>query len=234
MPALARLIDRLRGRASTRRALVVFDLDSTLFSTQERNFAILQEFAARDQAPSSLRIVLERLGPRDMGWNVMDDLKRNGFGDRGVLRELRHFWLERFFTSDYLRHDVPLPGAVDFVKDVHRAGATVFYLTGRDEPGMGTGTRASLQRHGFPLDLERVIVRLKPRFEDSDLVFKRGVVDELQGIGDVLGVFENEPVNANLFAEAFPDADVWLLETVHSPDPPPLANRVARIRDFRR
>ena len=234
MSALARLLGRLRGRSPERQALVVFDLDSTLFSTQERNFAILQEFAARAQAPGELKLVLERLGPRDMGWNVMDDLKRHGFQDRAVLRELRHFWFDRFFKGEYLRHDLPLPGAVEFVNDVHQAGGTVYYLTGRDEPGMGQGTRASLAHHGFPIDRERVIVRLKPRFEDSDLVFKRGVVDELRGLGEVLGVFENEPINANLFAEAFPEADVCLLETVHSPDPPPLADRIVRLRDFRR
>ena len=234
MSVLSRLLDRIRERSSARRALVVFDLDSTLFSTQERNFAILQEFAGRQAAPRELKYVLQRLGPRDMGWNVMDDLRRNGYSDRIVLRELRQYWFERFFTDDYLHHDLPIAGSVEFVNDIHRAGATVYYLTGRDEPGMGSGTRASLRRHGFPLDLEGVVIRLKPRFEDSDLVFKRGVVEELRGLGEVLGVFENEPVNANLFAEAFPEADVLLLETVHSPNPPPLADRIVRIRDFRR
>jgi hypothetical protein len=229
---LSRLLERVREESSRGRAMVVFDLDSTLFSTAERNFYILKEFASQPAAPPELRLCLERLTSRDMGWNVMDDLKRHGFQDRAVLRELRQFWFDRFFKNDYLRHDRPIPGAVEFVTDLHHAGGNIFYLTGRDEPGMGRGTRDSLRAHGFPLERDRVTIRLKPRFEDSDLVFKRAVIEELSQAGDVIAAFENEPVNANLFADAFPRADVILLETVHSPNPPPLVERVHRIKDF--
>jgi hypothetical protein len=110
----------------------------------------------------------------------------------------------------------------------------VFYLTGRDEPNMGRGTRKSLGAHGFPLDAARVHLRLKPRFEEDDLVFKRRVVRELDRAGQVVTAAENEPANANMFLEAFPDAHVLFLETVCSPHPPPLAPGIHRLRDFRR
>jgi hypothetical protein len=233
MSVLAHLVDRIRCWTGSRRALAVFDLDSTLLTTQQRNFAILREYAARPGAPVGLLSAFAKLRAEDMGWNVMQDLHDRGFQDREVLRELRAYWFARFFQSEYLRHDLPVPGAAEYVKQVHDAGATVYYLTGRDVPNMLAGTQDSLRANGFPLDGDRVVLKLKPRFEDNDLVFKRSVLAEMGELGDVACAFENEPANANMFLEAFPEATVVLLETIHSPNPPPLLSGVARIRDFR-
>jgi hypothetical protein len=228
--ALDRVLARIRSLQNAR-AVAVFDLDSTLLSTAQRNLAILHEFAAASSAPPLTKIV-DRLTAHDMGWNVMDDLRRHGYEDTESLRALKKFWLSRFFTDDYLRHDEPLPGAPEFVRDVHDAGAIVVYLTGRDEPGMGRGTRDSLRSHRFPIDDPRVLLRLKPTFNEDDLVFKRRATAEIAALGTVLAAFENEPANANYFAERFPEADVVLLETVHSPNPPPLLPHITRLRDF--
>ena len=228
------LTDILERAARTPGAVGVFDLDSTLFSTQQRNHSILKEFVAIAGAPDDLARVIAALAPSDMGWNVIDDLRRRGFSHKETLGRLRSFWRDRFFRDEYLRHDQPLPGAVEFVTDLFVAGAKIFYLTGRDEPGMGRGTRLSLESHGFPLADERVFLRLKPRPQDEDYAFKQSVIEDIRGLGEVVGVFENEPANANMFAEAFPTAHVVFLETVHSPNPPPLLPHIARLRDFQR
>jgi hypothetical protein len=231
---LARVLDHLRrprAAASARPTLAVFDLDSTLLSTQQRNHVILREFAARPDAPDALREIAARLTVDDMRWNAIDDVRAAGFSDEAVLKDFRGFWFRRFFSSEYLRHDEPLPGAPAFVRDVH-AHAHVVYLTGRDEPNMGAGTRESLAAHGFPV-AERTRVILKPRFDEPDLAFKRRAIEDLVAMGDVLAAFENEPANANLFAERFPEAEVVFLDTVHSPGAPPLHTRILRVRDFR-
>ena len=75
-------------------------------------------------------------------------------------------------------------------------------------------------------------LRLKPSFDDDDLVFKRSLLAEIGSLGRVAGAFENEPANANLFAETFPGALVVFLETIHSPNPPPLLSRIVRMKDF--
>jgi hypothetical protein len=235
---MSAVLDTILARAETlaradQTPVAVFDLDSTLYSTQERNWAILQEFASRSTAHPRLREHMGKLTAAEMGWNAMDDLRRVGFGHEPTLAELRHFWFHRFFRDEYLAHDVPLPGALDFVRDLHAAGATVYYLSGRDEPNMGRGTRKSLAAHGFPLDQGRAHVRLKPRFEEDDLVFKRRVVVELARAGEVITAAENEPENANMFFAAFPQAHVLFLETVCSPNPPALAEGIHRLRDFR-
>src|SRR5262249_24471735 len=142
-------------------------------------------------------------------------------------------WYKRFFTDDYLAHDRPVAGAAEYVRAVHEAGALVYYLTGRDEKGMGRGTRASLVAHQFPPEGARVILRLKPRFEEMDLVFKRRVLSELHELGPVVAAFENEPANANLFAEHFPEAVEVFLDTIHSPEAPPLLDRIVVVKDFR-
>lgn len=231
MSVLSELYERVVAMRELEPVLI-FDLDSTLFSTQERNHAILQEFLGEVGAPEDFRVVVEKILPADMGWNVMDDLRRRGFRHEATLDRLQKFWRERFFSDDYVRHDRPLDGAVDFVRAIHDAGALVYYLTGRDEPGMGRGTRRSLEAHGFPLGPDRVILRLKPNFEELDLVFKRRVLDELHHLGPVVAAFENEPANANLFAEHFPAATIVFLETIHSPDPPPLLPHIVRVTDF--
>lgn len=234
MSPLRRLIARIdEATVSGVVPVVVFDLDSTLFSTQERNWAILAEFVAVEGRPPRLIEVVATLGPESMGWNVMEDLRRAGFDHVPTLDELRDFWFERFFRDAYLHHDRPLPGAVEFARDVHAAGGHIVYLTGRDEPNMGQGTRRALTGRGFPFECDRADLMLKPRFDEPDLEFKRRACEDVRKLGTVLGVFENEPVNANLFADAFPDADVFFLETVHSPDPPPLRPQIVRIKDFR-
>jgi hypothetical protein len=231
MSVLAELIDRVHAERE-RGPVVVFDLDSTLFSTQERNHAILHEFVDHIGAPDELVALLPRLPAREMGWNVMDDLRRRGFRHEPTLGRLAQFWRARFFTDAYLRHDVPLPGAVEYVNQVHAAGAIVCYLTGRDEPGMGRGTRSSLAAHRFPLGPNRVVLRLKPTFAEEDLVFKRRILTELPSLGPVIAAFENEPANANLFATEFPAAVVVFVETIHAPDPPPLQDGIIRVKDF--
>jgi hypothetical protein len=232
MSILNAVLAAIREQSRRSPALAIFDLDSTILSTQPRNWAILNEFASRPDVPSALRPVVEKLGPDDMGWNIMEDVRSRGFHDEDVLKALRQFWFERFFNDDYLHHDEPVPGAVEFVRDTHAAGGTIVYLTGRDEPKMGRGTRASLRTRGFPIDDDRIVLRLKPRFEDEDLAFKRSTLAELASMGEVVATFENEPANANLFHQTFPRAHHLFLETVHSPNPPPLLPGILRLKDF--
>jgi hypothetical protein len=228
---LHRVLRRIReGRPH----VAVFDLDSTLLSTQARNHVILQEYVARPATSSAIKQAATGLTADRMGWNPMDDLRAAGCDDERGLRELRGFWFRRFFTNEYLHHDEPLPGAPEYVRDVHGAGGVVVYLTGRPEVEMGAGTRASLRARRFPLGDERAHLMCKPRFDEPDLDFKRRALRVIETLGTVVGAFENEPANANLFAEELAHAEVVLLDTVCSPNAPPLHPRVSKVRDFRR
>ncbi|HJO26870.1 MAG: hypothetical protein CMK00_05040 [Planctomycetes bacterium] len=200
--------------------LVVFDLDSTLFSTAPRNLRILEEFVARhgDDEPR-LREVLASVCLDDMGWNIHDTLMERGLKDPSLLKALRAFWFARFFTDEYVLTDTPTPGAVEFVNHCHDAGALIYYLSGRHVGGMEQGTVRSLTEHGFPFWRGRCVVHLKPTFEMADRAFKDDALADIRSYrSPVAATFENEPGNANLFLEAFPDALHYFLETVHSPE----------------
>ena len=213
-------LERLKTRpADAPRAIAVYDLDSTLFCTGPRNFAIARAFS---EFRHQLRPFVDQLESHRMGWNVIADLLDLGFTDKAILTELRHFWRATFFTDHFVKMDSVYPGAVELVNAVRKAGCLTFYLTGRDDPGMRQGTLQALASAGFPMPAEDVILRLKPTWEEEDLAFKIQVFEELYGLGEVVLVFENEPVNANCFLHAFPTATVVLHATIHAPDPEPL------------
>ena len=213
-------LNNLKGRpAEGSRPIAVYDLDSTLFCTGPRNLAIARAFA--NYRPQLLPYV-DQLTAESMGWNVMGDLEALGFGDQAILTELKHFWRATFFTDHFVKLDSVYPGAVELVKTVQEAGCLTYYLTGRDEQGMRQGTLEALANAGFPAPGADVILRLKPTWEEDDLLFKMNLFTELHGLGEVVLAFENEPANANRFHRAFPNARVVLHATIHSPDPEPL------------
>lgn len=218
-----------------RAALVVFDLDSTLFSTAGRNLRILREFAARHSRrwPEAARIA-GALQPEDMGWSVVDDARAAGLVDEDALGALFAFWRPRFFDGSYTRYDRPTPGAPAYVRRVHATGALVYYLTGRTVQQMGAGTVQGLELAGFPLWRGRTVLHLKPRTAMGDLVFKEDAVQDIRSHGaEVIATFENEPSNANLFVRAFPNALSFLISTVHSPRPVQPRPELIRFGVFR-
>jgi hypothetical protein len=143
-------------------------------------------------------------------------------------------WVAGFFSDEYLLHDVPLAGAATFVNGLRDSGAIVVYLTGRDAPRMLVGTTASLRETGFPMGVHATELIMKPDPAAEDSLFKAGVFDYLDHLGEVVGVFENEPGNLNALHDRFPDAVSVFVETNHRPEAPPVNPALPRIRDFRK
>jgi len=214
--------------------LVVFDLDSTLFTTGPRNLRILQEFV-RDHSDRWPELGAAAAGVRaeDIGWNVNECLKRRGVENRELLDALKHYWFECFFSDEYLGDDTPVPGAVEFVNACHQKGAMIYYLTGRHVGGMEIGSVRALTDHGFPFWHGRCVLHLKPSFEMNDRAFKDDALADIRSYqGRVVATFENEPGNANLFLEAFPEALHVLLLTIHSPGAEEPSPGLIRSEDF--
>lgn len=234
-PRLREVFTRIEAAlAAGRLPLVVFDLDSTLFSTAPRNLRILHEFAEAEAArrPEIVEITAT-IGLDEMGWNIHESLARRGVSDEALLEQLRGFWHERFFTDDYCFVDTPMPGAPTYVTACHQKGALIYYLSGRHVGGMELGTVRALTEHAFPFWSGRCVVHLKPSFDMADKAFKdEALVDIRSYQGEVVATFENEPGNANLFAAAFPDALHFLLETVTSPEPETPRPELIRSADF--
>lgn len=220
--------------AKTPDAIVVFDLDDTLFSTSDRHMRILAEFASAIETQDARAAgVLRAIAREKLRYSIADTAKDHGLEEK-LAKDLRDFWFARFFKNPYLLEDTIIPGGPEFAAEVIKRGGRSFYMTGRDE-GMREGTEASLLRHGFPEpDGKSATLVLKPRFDTPDFAFKNEALHKVGEMGTVVGSFENEPAHVNLFVERFPKAVHFLLETKHSGKPVTLHAAVHRIKDFRR
>jgi hypothetical protein len=226
---LARVIER--ARAAGPRAVVAFDLDSTLLDNRPRQARILREYGELHR--------LDALAGHEAdhweGWDARIAMARSGLAAdliQAHIAPFRTYWKDRFFTSEYCVLDRPIPGATGYVARVLAAGARVFYVTGRHEE-MRAGTEVCFERTGFPRpDGRAVELFMKPALDEHDDLYKARTYASLRDRGPVVAAFDNEPAHINGYREAFPDALSVHLATDHSMRDIPLADGVVSIRDF--
>lgn len=239
LPGQIESLERVLGRASGDRhrappAVVVFDLDGTLLDTRPRTVSILEEYAAEiaDAVPELSQALLA-LRLDEVKYLLSETLRERGVVHPDQVRDITQYWRDRYYADEYLEFDAPHPGAADYVRACHEAGATVVYMSSRDSYGQLLGTVASLREHAFPIGVPGVelVLRADPGF--SDEAFKRAILPTLARVGEVVAYFDNEPANCNLAAACFPDADVLLLETHKIPGSPLLDEGIEHIADFR-
>jgi hypothetical protein len=213
--------------------IIVFDLDSTLFHVSPRSYEILKEWAQ-----STSISILPNLSVDDMGYSIEDVWTKKGLSIESgesfkYLKEAKNFWRQRFFSNEYIHHDLPHEGAVEFVNTLYQMGAKIVYLTGRDVPLMAFGTVDHLRRCGFPVEVERTRLILKPKRHIDDLVFKTDVCQMVREWGEVVASFENEPKNLVAMQEALgPKTMHIFFESVSSDHAAPAAKEVYKIKDF--
>jgi hypothetical protein len=199
--------------AQNMRTLAVFDLDSTLFNVSTRTQKILSEFAEQHQFER-----LKSVQVKHEDWGIKEAVLRAGFSiedDIEVLKQLRDFWSERFFTSEYLHYDVPYLGAICFVQELAETGCEIKYLTGRDNSRMRKGTVEVLKKWGFPFTDENLF--LKPNRSQEDELYKLDWFKELNHSDyKKIFFFENEPVNVNAITHSCPEVEIIFLETTHA------------------
>jgi hypothetical protein len=225
---LQRVLARVRALPDP---VVVFDLDSTLLDNKPRQARILREYGqARDVAE------LMRARPEHfVDWSITRAMSNAGLDAARVKAlgdDAKHFWRERFFTSEYCRDDEAIAGAREYLEAVAGAGAIVAYCTGRHE-AMREGSVASFVRLGYPVPGPRVQLLMKPVFELSDDDWKLDANARLAALGTVVAAFDNEPTHANGYRRAFPDALIVHLATDDSGRPVTLLDGIVSIRDFR-
>jgi len=232
---LDRIVERCRENGKARTPVVVFDLDGTLMDNRPRTAAILRELStAWTTSHPSMAPKLASAEADDLAYLLTDSLARLGVTRTDLVREAEVFWRERFFTDEYLAHDIEVSGAAAFARACYDAGGILVYFTGRDLPLMGLGSFASLRDLGFPIGVPGTELVLKPDANMPDEAFKRMQGPALQRVGRVVALFDNEPGNCNVLGAHFPEAFSVLLDTQHLPGAPPLDPSVKVIADFRR
>ena len=214
--------------------MVVFDLDGTLYDNRPRSLQILFEYGeeVRDEYPDVAE-ALTKLDTDRIRYLLSDTLRDCGLSQVDVVRDITHYWRERFFTDEYCSYDVPTEGAADYVRACYDAGGNIVYLTGRDVPGMLIGTVSSLRDDGFPLGIAGVELVLKPDATLPDEAFKRSALPTLERLGRIVGFFDNEPANCNTARTLFPEAEVALIDSQKVPGAPDLVADIELVSDFR-
>lgn len=203
--------------------ILLFDLDDTLLSTRNRRLRVINNFIAQEEIrlayPKEVAKIIEASDEFNFGYSyhIKDTMRSIGITNEKFIKDISVFFDERFFDNKYLLADKPLYGAVRYIKEAVKRGAKVIYFTGRWEE-MRPGTLANLKKNGFPLsqESENVLLVMKPDKNMKDSEFKEAKINEFKKMGKVIGGFENEPKNANIFKEHFPDATIILVDTIHS------------------
>jgi hypothetical protein len=231
---MSRIVSRCRSTPGQPSPVVVFDLDGTLMDNRPRTLAILQELAfelkgeAHEAADTFAKARAEQLA-----YLIGDTLRKLGLEHPELAERAETYWKTRFFSDDYLKHDVAIEGSVELAKACYEAGAVVVYFTGRDLPLMGLGSFQSLRDLGFPIGVVGTELVCKPDAKIPDELFKRTEGPKLARVGRVVAAFDNEPGNCNAFLEMYPDSEVVFVDTQHLPGAPPLDPHVQIVADFR-
>ena len=233
---LVEVAERVRTAS---KPLVLLDLDSTLYEVGPRTHQILREWLESEEsrAHPSIRRRLQELEPPHIGYSLRDTFRAIGLAledpeTRRAWEAAKKFWAERFFSSRYLKYDCPYPGAVAFAQRLHGLGAELVYLTGRDEPGMGNGTRERLSQDGFPWGVSGTHLLLKPESSIPDLQHKLDAAQYVRQHGTLIASFENEPKNLSALYGQFPDAMHVFVDTVSSDHEAIPCLGLYRIRGF--
>ncbi len=230
----ARIVARCKATVGHPSPVVVFDLDGTLMDNRPRTLAILQELALelREEAHAHSEAIAAAKA-ESLAYLLTDTLRKLGLEHPELAKRAEAFWKTRFFSDDYLKHDIALDGSVDFARACYAAGASLVYFTGRDFPMMGMGSFQSIRDLGFPIGVVGTELVCKPDASIPDELFKRNEGPKLARVGHVVAAFDNEPGNCNAFREMNPEADVVFVDTQHLPGAPPLESKVHIVADFR-
>ena len=134
-------------------------------------------------------------------------------------------WKARFFGNDFIGKDEASDAALARVHELYNLGAHIVYLTGRNEPNMGSGTRAKLKSDGLPLG-DRATLIMKPNAGMDDSEFKKEAASQVRSFGPVIAAVDNEPGNVAVFVSEFPYATHVFMDTGFSPKEAPLVSGV--------
>jgi phosphoglycolate phosphatase-like HAD superfamily hydrolase len=223
----------------TPNSLVLLDLDSTLYEVAPRSHQILKEWVASSESAefSSVRKTLSALRSEQVGYSLKDTFAAIGLSleipeVQKAWESAKKFWAARFFSHDYLQYDHAYPGAAEFTQKIYDLGTQIVYLTGRDEPGMGEGTRRKLIQDKFPWNVPRTTLLMKKHSSLPDLDHKLEAAKYVQTHGTLIASFENEPANLSALYHLIPDAMHVYVDTVSSDHSAMVCKGLYRIKGF--
>jgi hypothetical protein len=204
------------------RPIVVFNIDGTILDNSPRSLAILKDFVAENPgAAAEIADSVNALAPAEVDYYVIDTLQKCGLRNLFLLEAALRFWADNFFTARYTALDMPTQGAVDFIREIHDAGALIVYISGRNQETMLAGTVESLRASGFPVGTSRTLMILSPAGAEAARLFKRHAYGEITRMGKVVGAFDDEVEEVVTMKRHWPRAEVVFFKnpSLHIPGP---------------
>ena len=213
-PPLTALLATLRARyAAQERPTVVLELDGLLFDSRPRSLLILQEYAsqvlANSRPAASLRLLALRLD--GLGADVGETLRRLGIVEEAIIYAATAYVAEREHSDAYLRYDVPVAGAVAWVRQLYGTGARLIYVSSRSMQLQLLGTVAALRDAGFPIGLQATELILRPTSASDETVFRQQLFNYLRRHDQVLATAAATAAAASTWQRAFPAATALVL-----------------------
>lgn len=233
---LERILERAEGVA---RPVALIDLDQTIYRNAPRTRAVLQAIvpALRPHLSDDVVKLIEGLEEHRMGYSIRDTFRMNGLPPEThplpeVMTKLREAWWPKFFSNEFLFHDVPYDGAQRFCERLATAGIELVYLSARLKTQMEQGTIANLERDGFPWG-KGITLNLKEDDGPSDAAFKAAAALKASAHGPVVASLENEPVNLVLLRETLPAALHVFVDTVCSETPAVPVSGISKLTRYK-
>jgi hypothetical protein len=213
------LISLLKSIRELKKVACVFDMDSTLFCVSPRTQAILRELAIQESFSSQFHEhakLLKEITLKPHDWGTKDALIRLGLRfPENAIQLIREFWREKFFSNDYLKHDLMYDSSQSFVQLCKDLNCEIFYLTGRSERLMREGSVRQLENFKFPLAKpEHLIMKTDEFVEDEDFKLKK--LREIKKDFDHVYFFENEPVITESIQKNLPEVNIIFMDSTHS------------------
>lgn len=213
----------------------VFDLDSTLFCMKYRTEAIIKEFIKKNTGSLSPEIIskTKTLKVTERDWSVEEILSRHNIPLKDpIVQTIQKYWRKHFFTNSFLFLDRPYKGSSEYVHLLKNLGACIFYLTGRNQEKMASGSLASLKKWRFPLETpSRLILKKDTEMEDS--LYKVKELKQIQNRFKTVLFFENEPVILNAVALKLPQIKLFWMDSAHSRKQLPIKHALPIPMDYR-
>ncbi len=221
----------ISAKKSDKSPLMIFDLDGTLVEHHYRIYHVFVDLARELNFPEDAKSLIFDSNPEEYGYHPRETLENIGLNEE-LIEKMLAPWLKYFLSSKFLHYDHPMKGAYYFVRNILSLGVKVVYLTGRDVPNMGEGTRAWLEKFNFLDNSGLTELNMKKDLSISNAESKRLACEEINASGQAVLVVENEPKELEFMLGVFPKSIGVLIDSPNSGLPARLPSDIFRIKQF--
>ncbi len=220
-----------------KKPIIIVSMDGALLDNRPRMLKVIADELtgglAQKLDEKTLRAIAS-ITPRRMSDDIEETLREHGVDDEELLATFRRAYDEKFDTNDYVLFDLPLPGAVPFLKTLSDAEGFIAYFANRNTARSRAGTERSLSMFEFPPPRGETGTLFTQDEGGSDaLALKRSGGEELKGQGEVVAVFDNDPKALAIFGELLPDAELVMVDNAIPSSTADLPSRAKVLKHYR-